>query len=92
MVIRNREMIEGNGKELEKLKDHPKRLGDAETQIELLKKMGGASGDGGAGLIDVLNEQMEKLRKEMKEGDENVLKRLIKLEVNEKNVDEDQQK
>ena len=44
------------------------RMGDAETAIDFLKKLGAPSGgDGGAGLLDALNDMVEKLRKEFNE-------------------------
>jgi len=44
------------------------RMGDAETAIDFLKKLGAPSGgDGGAGLLDALNDMTEKLRKEFNE-------------------------
>lgn len=43
-------------------------MGDAETAIDFLKKLGAPSGgDGGAGLLDALNDMVEKLRKEFNE-------------------------
>ena len=60
-------------KELEALKNEnsnlKQRMGDAETAIDFLKKLGAPSGsDGaGAGLFDALNDMTEKLRKEMNE-------------------------
>ena len=44
-------------------------MGDAETAIDFLKKLGApsGSGEGGAGLLDALNDMTEKLRKEMNE-------------------------
>jgi len=84
------------------------RMGDAETAIDFLKKLGAPSGgDGGAGLLDALNDMTEKLRKEFdgklqdtkdnltgKMGDmnENLLKRLEALEKETKEVDDDEQR
>ena len=44
------------------------RMGDAETAIDFLKKLGAPSGGGdGAGLLDALNDMTEKLRQEFNE-------------------------
>ena len=44
--------------------DHETRLSDAESAIDLLKKMGAPKEDGSAGILDTLNEIQDKLRKE----------------------------
>lgn len=50
-------------------KKHHQRLNDLESQIDLLKKMNRPAGDGdsGAGLLDTLQEMMDKLRSEFDE-------------------------
>jgi hypothetical protein len=58
---------EGNDKEFKAQMDKHKalleRLEDDEAQIELLKKMGAPKGgDGGAGVLEVLNDMIDKLR------------------------------
>ena len=90
---------EENEKDFKLLKDKDKsldaRLNDAEAQIELLKKMGAPKGDeGGAGLLDALNEITDKLRKEfMDRLDEmwnDLTKRIDALEQATKEVDDRQ--
>ena len=90
---------EENEKDFKILKDKDKsldaRLNDAEAQIELLKKMGAPKGDeGGAGLLDALNEITDKLRKEfMDRLDEmwnDLTKRIDALEQATKEVDDRQ--
>ena len=90
---------EENEKDFQTLKDKTKsldgRMNDAEAQIELLKKMGAPKGDdGGAGLLDALNEITDKLRKEfMDRLDEmwnDLTKRIDALEKATKEVDDRQ--
>ena len=67
---------------------HKERIDMLEGQVDLLKKMGapkGESGDGGAGLLDTLEEITSKLRKEMQE-------KLDKLEEMIKKVDDREDK
>ena len=94
--------LKGDAKKLQE------RMGDAETTIDFLKKLGAPSGgDGGAGLLDALNDMTEKLRKEFNEKlqeqkdgltgemgamNESLLKRLQALEDQTKEVDEDEQR
>lgn len=61
--------IDGIKTDLDGLKNEngnlKQRMGDAETAIDFLKKLGAPSGgDGGAGLLDALNDMTEKLRQE----------------------------
>ena len=63
------ENCKNNSNEIEALKREngklKERMGDAETAIDFLKKLGAPSGgEGGAGLFDALNDMTEKLRKE----------------------------
>jgi hypothetical protein len=51
------------------MKDHARRLSESESSILLLKSLGGGSsgssgGDGQAGFVDVLENLVDKLRKE----------------------------
>lgn len=61
--------IDGVKTDLDGLKNESsslkERMGDAETAIDFLKKLGAPSGGGGgAGLLDALNDMTEKLRQE----------------------------
>jgi len=84
---------------LGKTEDHKKkiddillRLGDAETDIDLLKKLGAPKGDGaGAGLFDAINDLGFKLRSEFDAKLKDLLDRLMKLEDHTKAVDDDEQ-
>ena len=72
MVNKNGERTGVNTEDIAALKATNKkldgRMGDAETAIDFLKKLGApAGGDGGAGLLDALNDMTEKLRKEFNE-------------------------
>lgn len=112
MIIQNQADTKGHADELGSLKRQcdklGERVGDAETAIEFLKKLGAPSGgDGGAGLLDALNDMTEKLRKEFNDKLDNLnndltksmdgtrddlLARLQKLEEETKAVDDDEQK
>jgi len=100
LVKQNQDQTKVNTDDIAALKgDNNKlkeRMGDAETAIDFLKKLGAPSGgDGGAGLLDALNDMTDKLRKEfneklqeqkdglegqMGEMNDNLLKRLQALE------------
>ena len=112
MVQKNGDQTGVNTEDIAALKAANKkldgRMGDAETAIDFLKKLGAPSGgEGGAGLLDALNDMTEKLRKEfneklqeqkdglegqMGEMNDDLLKRLQALEEQTKAVDEDEQK
>lgn len=74
-------------------KKHHQRLNDLESQIDLIKKMKSPSGgDGGAGLLDALQEIQDKLRKEFDEKLEalknELMARIIALEEKDKDQQE----
>ena len=73
MIEMNKEsaqaQIDNSNTDLNRLKNEStslkERMGDAETAIDFLKKLGAPSGGGdGAGLLDALNDMTEKLRQE----------------------------
>ena len=68
--------------------DHAMRITSLEGQLELLKKMNAPSGgDKGEGLLDVLNEITDKLRKEFQDKLDDLSKRIE--QVNKESVDRD---
>lgn len=100
LLKQNQDQTKVNTDDIAALKDDnskfKERMGDAETAIDFLKKLGAPTGgDGGAGLLDALNDMTEKLRKEfndklqeqnndlqgkMGEMNDNLLERLKALE------------
>lgn len=68
--------------------DHAMRISSLEGQIELLKKMAAPSG-GGEGLLDVLNDITDKMRKEFQDKMDDLSKRIE--EVNSNSIERDSQ-
>ena len=69
LLKQNQDQTKVNTDDIAALKDDnskfKERMGDAETAIDFRKKLGAPTGvDGGAGLLDALNDMTEKLRKE----------------------------
>ena len=92
------EYNEGNGKNVSDLREKDKnmneRINDLESQLELLKQMGGSGGgDGGQGLLGALNDITDKMRKEfdgkLDELRNDLLKRIEALEAESREKDAD---
>ena len=68
--------------------DHQMRIASLEGQIELLKKMNAPSnGDGGQGLLDVLNDITDKMRKEFQDKLDDLSKRIEQVDKESKDRD-----
>ena len=59
--------------------------------MELLKKMGAPSGGGGDGLLDVLNDITDKLRKELMDKLDDLSKRIEEVDKDSKDRDNEQE-
>lgn len=71
-------------------KDHKERIDGLEGQIDLLKKMGAPKGDGGAGLLDTLEEITGKMRAEFQEKLDNLEGMIKKVDEREHKMDAEQ--
>ena len=67
--------------------DHKERIDMLEGQVDLLKKMGAPKGDGGAGLLDTLEEITDKMRKEFQEKIDNLEAKIKKVDEREEKMD-----
>jgi chromosome segregation ATPase len=68
--------------------DHAMRIASLEGQIELLKKMNAPSdGSGGEGLLDVLNDITDKMRKEFQDKLDDLAKRIEEVDTDSKERD-----